>query len=144
MNMSGPEGMPGIYMSINFEDLNNISSFGYYHLFFHPKIIFENDFRFDEGWIPKNEERTIIFNKNDTLTEFKYKFKKMYNFLKNPITLPDIMKNIIFNHQLIFPKKISFFKCTYLNTLILKLYNFSIKSLSNPKKLAAKFIVINP
>ncbi len=98
-----------VYMNINFDDLQNIQWFHRYTLIFHPKIMYENGFIFNEGWgWAGPPEGTINIKKIDSKEEINHKLQIIHNFVENPI-LPEIILGFpaTFHHQIVFDHPIN-------------------------------------
>lgn len=89
-----------IYMSIYFKDIDNIKHFLGITLILDCKLIYDRDLVFQEGWYGSNP---IYFSKNDNKKTFNAKFKHMHDFLENPITVPQKIREFsgLMDHQVL-------------------------------------------
>lgn len=97
-----PEDEPSeyVYMNMFFENLKNISHSRDFVLLLHSKIMYENGFIFNRGWVHENN---IHISKNESSTTINKKIKEIYTFLENP-SLPDTIKEShgSYHHEVLF------------------------------------------
>lgn len=93
-----------IYMSLYFKDIDNIEHVYGISLMLDPKIIYDRDIIFHEGWYGGNP---LYLYKNDTRNNINKKITKIHDFLKNPISLPKILRVGLMNHQVLTSEPIS-------------------------------------
>ncbi len=92
-----------IYLNINFNDIKNMSyTFGL-SLILHPKILYEYGIEFHKGW---GNFGKIYIDKNDNKKIKNKKIKEIKNFLRDPVELPVLLREPIYNHQVLINKPI--------------------------------------
>ncbi len=99
----GDAPLDGIFMNIYFEELKNLSHLFSFSLILHPRILDEYESVFYEGW---GSFGKIKFDRNDV--EKNTKIDKIREFIKNPISLPDIVKKSLghIHHEFIFKEPV--------------------------------------
>ena len=121
-----------VFMNIYFEDVKIIPELYNFTLIFHPKILYENGFYFNEGWagfvitdslhesgdqfVKYNDKNEIVrvwknslhIKNIDTPKQINYKLNCIRNFLINPVSLPKILKESgIMTHEILFDHPIN-------------------------------------
>lgn len=97
-----------VYGQIYFEDLDNIKYFWSPSIILHPKIMCDIEMEFHRGWGALPTKSNHIIRKTDSESKIRNKLNDIRKFLKDPKELPtEIRKSFVFNHEVVFNKKIS-------------------------------------
>lgn len=103
--LGGPEiGSEYIYMNMYFKDLDNIQHVFGISLLLSPKMIYNKDMIFHEGWYGGNP---LYLYKNDSKKSIDKKIEKIHKFLKNPESLHENLRYGFMNHQILTSDPIS-------------------------------------
>lgn len=92
-----------IYVNMNFDDIKNLPYVRGLSIILHPKILYEYGIEFQKGW---GRFGKIIIDKNDNKKIKNKKIKEIKNFLRNPSELPVILRQPLYNHQVLINKPI--------------------------------------
>lgn len=104
--MGGPETeFEHVYMSMYFKDIDNIKHVRAISFIINSNLMYDNDLIFHEGWYGGNP---IYLYKNDTRRVTNEKIKKIHDFLKNPISIPEKIRESqgLFDHQMLIGESI--------------------------------------
>ena len=109
MGLSGSNvNHDNIFMNIYFEDIKNLASTRTFSLFLHPKILFDNGFIFNKGWI---SQKNIIVTSDESPLQLNHKLSDIREFLIDPSSLPEIIRKEhgSYHHEVTFDHSISLF-----------------------------------
>jgi len=106
--LAGDEPLNYIYANMYFEDLNNLSHMRDFTLIIHPDIIKHQKIIFNKGWQVGPSKDSIIINKKDDNNTITKKIKQMKEFIKNPSSLPQKVKEFgsFYHHEILFDEPI--------------------------------------
>ena len=106
--LSGTDPTNYIYANMFFEDLKNISHMWDISIILHPKIFYEYDIEFNQGWGYNYPKNNINIYKNDDIENKKKKLEEIKEFTKNPHTLPKVIREFpgMMHHQVVFKENI--------------------------------------
>lgn len=104
----GIDPLDYVYANIYFEDLNNLSHLWDFSIILHPKILIDYNGIFNKGWPGHPVKDSIHFNKSDSLKIFNKKINDVRKFVKNPESLPKIVKDSpgLLHHEIIFDQEL--------------------------------------
>lgn len=137
--LCGEDATNFVFTNIYFEDVKNLTHAIDFSLLFHPKIMYQNGFYFNKGWEAGLCDKTIYVDGVDkTIT--KQKINQIKEFLKNPIDVPEIIRETGFmNHEVLFDHPISLkhgnligIVCNYCDATEWSFWKKTTKKLSKP------------
>lgn len=104
---SGANILDNVFANIYFKDIRNLDIFWSYSIVLHPRIIYDLEAFFNEGWQGGPGTKSIHFMKSDDPVTFNNKIEDAKKFVKNPHTLPKLVQEFpTMTHEIVFSDKV--------------------------------------